>query len=294
VNVAVVTIVHARHEHLSRQARSLMAGTRAPDQYVVVAMNDSGVASRLGHGGLEPRVVDLTTGGAELPLASARNVGVQAAIDDGADALILLDVDCLAGRELVDGYVEALTTQPQTIWSGPVTYLPPATTSGYDLDRLTDIDDPHPARPAPAPGTFVHSADPDLFWSLSFAIHVETWRKVGGFCEDYAGYGGEDTDFARLATACGVPLGWAGTPRAYHQYHPGADPPVQHAESILRNARLFHRRWGTWPMEGWLEEFARLGLVARTSDGWIACRPPERQDVPAVRASPCATGVPKT
>ena len=43
---------------------------------------------------------------------------------------------------------------------------------------------------------------------------------------------------------------------------------MQHLESILRNATLFHRRWGEWPMPGWLEEFERQGLVSRTPTGW--------------------------
>ena len=61
---------------------------------------------------------------------------------------------------------------------------------------------------------------------------------------------------------------WTDDPVAYHQHHPTADPPVQHVESILRNAALFHRRWGTWPMRGWLEAFERQRLVVRGSRGW--------------------------
>jgi N-acetylglucosaminyl-diphospho-decaprenol L-rhamnosyltransferase len=274
VSVAVVTIAHRRHDHLRRQAASLMSGTRTPDHYIVVAMDDLGVASCLTEYEPGPVVVPLAAHGADLPLAAARNAGVRVAIAGGADTLILLDVDCLAGRDLVAGYVGSLEVEPQTIWSGPVTYLPPPPTAGYNLDRLSDVDDPHPARPRPAAGTLVRDADPDLFWSLSFALRAETWRTVGGFCEDYTGYGGEDTDFARLATARGVRLGWAGTPRAYHQYHPTTDPPVQHRESIVRNATLFHARWGTWPMQGWLEQLEHLGLVVRTSDGWISSTTP--------------------
>ena len=200
-------------------------------------------------------------------------MGVRRALDEGTDVVVLLDVDCLPGPDLVAGYVACVEREPQTIWSGPTTYLPPPPAAGYDLERLPELDAPHPARPAPPPGVLVHSADPDLFWSLSFAVSAETWDRIGGFCEDYHGYGGEDTDFARLAVARGVPFGWAGTPRAYHQFHETHDPPVQHWEAILRNATLFHARWGEWPMEGWLEEFERRGLVARTDTGW---RRPDR------------------
>ncbi len=268
MNVAVVTLVQGRAGHLRLQAGSLMSGSRAPDRYVVVAMDDPGASSCLPDMSLQPLVVDLPVEGPGLPLARARNVGVRQAVDDGAHVVIVLDVDCLAGPDLVAGYVEAVEAAPETIWSGPVTYLPPPPPGGYDVSQLPEQDDPHPARPAPPPGALAPGADPDLFWSLSFALTAQTWLRTGGFCEEYSGYGGEDTDFARLAVSRGVGFGWSGTPRAYHQYHPTADPPVQHVTSILRNATLFHRRWGTWPMGGWLEEFQRLGLIQPTAGGW--------------------------
>ncbi|WP_254552743.1 hypothetical protein [Kitasatospora sp. MMS16-BH015] len=36
---------------------------------------------------------------------------------------------------------------------------------------------------------------------------------------------------------------------------------MQHLDSILRNAAVFHHRWGWWPMEGWLRAFEDLGLA---------------------------------
>jgi GT2 family glycosyltransferase len=100
-----------------------------------------------------------------------------------------------------------------------------------------------------------------MFWSLSFATSASTWRRIGGFCEDYTGYGGEDTDFGQLARQAGVELCWVGDAWAFHQHHPKRSPPTEHLDDILRNAELFHRRWGWWPMEGWLAEFADAGLV---------------------------------
>ena len=107
-----------------------------------------------------------------------------------------------------------------------------------------------------------------MMLALSFAVAADTWQRLGGFCEEYAGYGGEDTDLARSARARGIGLGCVGGARAYHQHHPVSSPPVEHLDDILRNGRLFHERWGEWPMTGWLEEFERRGLIRREGGHW--------------------------
>lgn len=270
---AVVTLTHRRDEHLAAQHRALGLGSRLPDDYVVVAMDDDVPAREVG--GLSSRVLAVPrTPDGSLPLAAARNAGVAAALSRGADVVVLLDVDCLPGSDLVQAYTDVVCARPRWVWSGPVTYLPPPPREGYPShpDQLLAWDDPHPARPRPAPGELRHALDPDLFWSLSFALHRDAWRQVGGFCEDYRGYGAEDTDFARSAITHGVGLGTVGAARAYHQHHPVGSPPVEHLDDILRNGRLFHARWGEWPMTGWLEEMARAGLVARAGEHWVRVR----------------------
>lgn len=262
--VAVVTTVHGRHEHLARQARSLAAGGHRPD-HVLVAMGDPVLDGRRGQDGLH--VVAMDADPDALPLAAARNLGARTAIERGAETIVFLDVDCLAGADLVAGYDRTVARWPGTIWSGPVTYLPAGLTENQ-LARPWGLDDPHPARPSPEPGEVVHDAEADLFWSLSFAMDRRTWLRSGGFCERYVGYGGEDTDFAHQAAGRGLGFGWVGDARAYHQHHPTNDPPVQHLDAILANGALFHERWGRWPMVGWLEAFERLGLVERSAGTW--------------------------
>ncbi|WP_182526489.1 glycosyltransferase family 2 protein [Nocardioides dongkuii] len=266
--VAVVTIAHGRHAHLAAQHRSLAAGDRRPDDYVVVAMDDPGIRSCCVED-LRSRVVRVPTDPRGLPLARARNRGVRAALDAGADVVVCLDVDCLAGPGLVASYAERVDARPTTVWQGPVTYLQPHDGDGYPLDRLGELDDPHPARPAPVPGEVELDAAPELFWSLSFALSRTAWERSGGFCPEYVGYGAEDTDFGRTLVARGLTLAWDGAARAYHQHHAVSRPPVEHLDDILRNAATYHRRWGEWPMTGWLEEFERLGIAARRGERWV-------------------------
>lgn len=270
MTLAVVTIVHGRHEHLALQHAGLSRSTCPPDMHIVVAMDDLHVDEHLEPAPFPRTTVHVPRTDGRLPLARARNIGAQQAIADGATILVFLDVDCIPSPDLLAAY-EAAATHPATsrdLLCGPVTYLPPSPPDGYDLTTLDSLGEPHAARPLPPPGTVQRSKDDyDLFWSLSFALTSETWFDIGGFDEAYLGYGGEDTDFARRAQAAGTVLAWVRDAQAFHQHHPVSSPPVEHVVDIVRNATLFHQRWGTWCMEGWLDVFEKRGLARRTGDG---------------------------
>lgn len=266
MRVAVITIAHGRHAHWAMQ-RLALTRSRGADLQVLVAIEDSSFQADAA----EPELQIVSLGGdpERLPLAHARNAGATAALAAGAELLVFLDVDCIPAPGLVHGYHAAAVAERSSghLLCGPVTYLPAPGPEGYPLDALTAWDDPHDARPAPAPGQIVLGGPHELFWSLSFAVDAPTWQRIGGFDECYTGYGAEDTDFGQRARRAGVELAWVGSARAYHQYHPTADPPVQHLDDILRNGALFAKRWGWWPMGGWLDRFEGLGLVERDHDG---------------------------
>ena len=281
--VAVVTIVHGRHEHLERLLWGLGRQTRRPDVLVVVAMDDPEVErilqdDRLREPGDGParEVVCVATGrvGGSLPLAAARNLGVDTAEAAGTSHLVLLDVDCIPSPGLVERYT-SLLVRPEAprleVLAGEVAYLPPPPEGRdyreLDLDALSA---PHSGRPTLEADEMLVADDLRLFWSLSFATTTTTWRAVGGFDPAYVGYGGEDTDFGQRLAAAGATLTWAGGARAHHQHHPTQDPPTQHLHDIVSNANRFARRWGWWPMESWLDAFSRAGLVGRRPDGvWV-------------------------
>ena len=262
-----VTVVHDRPDHLRRQ--QLWLDRCAPGcSRVVVAMDDESVEATLES---VPALVVHVDGEADrLPVARARNVGAQRAVEAGADTLVFLDVDCIPTPDLVTMYAEHLGER--MLLSGPVTYLPEGVLPPDDADPAWFAANrrPHPARPDPPYGTVVTGADPDLFWSLSFAVTAATFEELGGFHEEYEGYGGEDTDLGWSARDAGMTLAWMGGADAFHQWHPVSDPPVEHVEDILRNGRIFFRRWGRWPMEGWLRALAELGMVQQQGDQWCA------------------------
>lgn len=273
MRTTVITLVAGRHAHLRLQLRGLTRSARTPDDHVVVSMGDPAVAPLIEAEGYPAHTVTLPAGG-PLSLSTARNVGAECALARGAELLVFLDVDCIPSAGLL-GLYERAASDPRhgsALLCGPVTYLPPPGPEGYDPARLERSVNPHPARPNPPAGTIRTGDEYDLFWSLSFAATRETWTAVGGFCTDYVGYGGEDTDFAQRAAHAGVGLRWVGGAHAFHQHHPVSDPPVEHLHEILHNAAVFHRRWGRWPMTGWLTRFAEAGLARydAAADRWVA------------------------
>ena len=280
--VAVITLVSGRAAHLLRQQQGLLAGHQIPDRYVVVTMDDPDAAEAVVRGPLagQCRIDVVSLGAADvaagLPLARARNLGAAAALEAGADTLVFLDVDCIPSPGLVSGYATAVAAQPRpALHCGVVRYLPPGALDGCPesgpLDATVLTAPPHPSRPAPVSGSHASLAW-ELFWSLSFAVAGPAWRRLGGFCPEYVGYGGEDTDFSLTAHTAGVDLSWTGGVDAYHQYHPTESPPVRHLSDILRNATVFHARWDRWPMLGWLTAFAERGLAHydAVGDRWLA------------------------
>ncbi len=282
--VAVVTIVRGRHAHLAGQVRGLRAQRRGPDVYVVVAIDDSGahdVARRLSPAEWDLRRPGTSLRDGRMPLSAARNLGASTAIGAGAEHLVFLDVDCVPDPGLVARYAEVLTGAPggrPEVLCGDVAYEQPQPPPGSGPGRRPRH---HPARPALPVGAIREADDMSLFWSLSFAVTARDFTGIGGFDEDYVGYGAEDTDFGQRLAHSGGRLLFVGGAGAVHQYHPSPSPPVQHVADIVRNANVFADKWGWWPMESWLEQFRDLGLVHRDPDGrWRADRAAARDATP--------------
>ncbi len=274
--VSVLTLVRNRATHLHKLVDGLARSDRLPDELVVVDMSDEPVA--IGTQSFAVRIDRFATTG--LPLAAARN---RAAALARHDRLVFLDVDCIPMSACIRLLSDALADQ-DALLCADVRYLGPgAVTTGWTEDDLLARGLAHPVRDFPTRG-IRQEHDPGLFWSLAFAIRRQRFETLGGFDESFVGYGGEDTDFGYRAARDGLPLLFVGGAIGCHQYHDSHDPPVQHVADIVRNARIFHARWGRWPMEGWLDAFAEMGLVGRADDGLTLRRLPSPKEREATRS----------
>lgn len=271
LDVSVLTLVKQRRGHLLALIEGLARCDPLPGELIVVVMDEDA---------FDPpatpfpiRVLHQPARG--LPLAAARNAAATAA---EFPSLLFLDVDCIPMQGLVGAMARHIARYDALI-SAEVHYLPAGVlTTPWDDVRMLGCAATHPVRLFPRRGV-VEAPSPGLFWSLAFGVSHARFKALGGFDERFIGYGGEDTDLAFRAARCGVAILFAGGPGALHQHHTNFNPPLQHFDEIIRNARVFYDIWSAWPMTGWLDQFAALGLIERTPSSLIWRRNPSALEI---------------
>lgn len=264
--LSVLTLVRGRAGHFENLVEGLRRSATPPDELVIIDMNDEPIPAP--DASFPVRVERLSA--PLLPLAAARNHAAALATQEN---LLFLDIDCIPARTLVSDTTAALRDHDALVCAD-VRYLGPGDARGaWRENDLIAAGAPHPARPFPASG-LVREPNPGLFWSLAFGVRRSGFEALGGFDEAFVGYGAEDTDLGFRAGKADMPLLLMAGPGAFHQHHPISDPPIEHLDDILRNAATFHAKWRTWPMEGWLRQFAALGLI-RFEGGRLKLNQPE-------------------
>ena len=192
-----------------------------------------------------------------FPLAAARN---KAATMATGDKLVFLDVDCIAQPELVGSFDHHLE-QEDALYQGSVRYLNADwQVEGWTYSSLAQDSDFNRLQGKTVNNRHKIPHPYELFWSLCFGISKQTFLQLGGFDDNYTGYGGEDTDFAFTARSHQLPL-YKVSALAYHQFHPAYSPPLNHLVEIVNNARVFERKWQILPMDKWLEQLQRGGYI---------------------------------
>ncbi|PZN97818.1 MAG: glycosyl transferase [Hyphomicrobiales bacterium] len=274
--ISVLTLVKNREAHLGNLVEGLRRSSTAPTELVIIDMSDQPVERPAAD--FPITLVRLDTDA--LPLARARNL---AAAHAGTDRLLFLDVDCIPGADLVSAMTNSLGGGDALICA-EVLYLSAhdAKNGCWSEHSLRASGMPHPVRSFPAAGR-ARETNYGLFWSLAFGVSRGAFDRAGGFDENFSGYGAEDTDFAFRAQKAGLDLFFLGGASAYHQHHGVVDPPLQHFADIIRNARRFYAKWNVWPMKGWLDAFADMGLVTWASGDLVVKRTPTRADIGKAR-----------
>ena len=249
MSFSVVTLVKGRKKQLENMLESIKRSTIVPSEIVIVWMEQETRNARVEDEDLNIKQLYLEKG--ELPLAKARNLGFE---NTTHERVIFLDVDCICSPTLLEGLLNGL--KDKTITSAYARYLPYIPLSGLytqiEQDALS-----HPKRAQLDANTPLPHKK---FWSLVFALRKDDFYVIGGFDEDFTGYGGEDTDFAERFNKQHFDFILIDD-EVLHQYHFKYSPPLNYLEAIVENANLFYHKHGYFPMYSWLQEFCKRSYV---------------------------------
>lgn len=278
---SVLVIVHGREGHLRRLLTGVDASLQRPTEVVVAYMDEPDPVPMECSVPLRTIHVSSAPGASGLPLAQARNAAAAAAT---TSRLVFLDVDSIPSARLFGTFLDALEEEPVLAMAEPRYLKGPLHPRQVVTEELLYAESvPHHTRKGlPQAATMARH---EMFWSLGFAMAAADFDRVGGFDVQYRGYGAEDTDFAFRVRDAGIPIRFITEP-VFHQHHGVHAPPLNHFSDIVANARRFHARWKVWPMEGWLKEFKRMGLISwlPTASELTVHRVPNQAEITAARS----------
>lgn len=243
---SVVTIVKNRTQQLANLINNLEQAERKPAELIVVWMAPPSDNSLIQspHFQIHHRFVTSE----DLPIAQARNKGFSSC---SHELIFHLDVDCLCHPAFFSHAIEQW--QPNKLYTAKVVQvkdLPEnANFSRVDQDKKQHVHGNH--QPIPANTAFRSSV---------FGISKADFTRIGGFDEQYHGFGIGDIDFATRSNVAGIELEILNFD-VYTQHRANYDYPINHLLDIVTNANVFHSKWGYYPATHWLAAFVKNGFV---------------------------------
>ncbi|MCM4154966.1 glycosyltransferase [Gramella sp. AN32] len=251
-NFSLITIVKGRQKHLQNLLEGVKRNSLQPKEIIIVTIDENFQLQQ--YKDLNIKTFRLEAASENIPLGEARNFGAGKAVHEH---LIFLDVDCIPSED----FFEKIITQGshvETLIMGTPRYLTKMVSVETPKKELLSLSHEHPARPKVPKLTT--TKDYMLFWSLAFYIPSGLFFELGGFDEDYKGYGAEDSDFGLKLQNSGKDF-YLSEAIVFHQQHAVYSPPVHQLDPIINNAQTFQKKWGRWVMENWLDDFQKLGLI---------------------------------
>ncbi|WP_175405153.1 glycosyltransferase family 2 protein [Salinimonas lutimaris] len=246
---SIVTIVKERSRQLASLVQSLEKTRLRPQELIVVWMTSPCDESLISSEAFSVQHRFLAN--ESVPVPRARNKGMAAC---STEQIIYLDVDCLCPPDLFESVLTEL--HDGQVVSTQVRFLPsPAQTQDYATARQHAVS-------APDAVELLHNQPVawSYFHTLLFAITKADFIRTGGFDESYHGVGVGDIDFAARCDELGFALVMLKND-VLHQFYPGVEPPVQQLFDIVNNATRYKQKWGEYPLQGWLQQFAQSGLI---------------------------------
>ncbi|MCK0112957.1 hypothetical protein MWU75_12480 [Ornithinimicrobium sp. F0845] len=265
---ALITTVRRQYDELVDQVSGFSLGVDVPDYHVVVGLADRAVTQGrlpITSDRWETLIAGLPTVKQQLPTAQALHLGIETAVEAGAELLVLVDVTCIPGPRFLEQVLDHLRQHPTdgtpTLWTSMVQRLPEAPPQGYEFTRLDEwSQSEHHPGPLP-PGLGDTPLDPDRFSSPVLIITAEDLASVGGLCPEYVGGLGHDSDLAAAVAAAGGQVRLVPGATAYRRHLPPEAPDALQVAVATRDAHLYRERWGRAPGAPWFTDLVEAGRI---------------------------------
>ncbi len=212
--VSVVVPCYGGQDQLDRVLEALAGQTHPGHRLeVIIADDGSPVAPDLSAAGaLDVQLVQQPDRG--FRAAAARNLGARAA---GGEVLLFLDQDTVPEPDYVAALAALPAIAPDAVVVGRRRH------ADFTVDPLIELTEPEWLRDGYRWSRNLLDADQRSYRyiiSAVFGLHRDLFAELGGFCEDFDGYGGEDWELAHRAWVAGALL--AHVPEAV-AWHDGPD-----------------------------------------------------------------------
>ncbi|HVS05602.1 MAG TPA: glycosyltransferase [Candidatus Dormibacteraeota bacterium] len=197
LKASVCIPTYNRRERVLAALRALDRQTIDPDRFEVIVLIDGATD------GTEAALAGLKPGYA-LRWSAQPNAGSSAARNAAArlarhEVIIFLDDDHVPVPELVAAHLEEHERNDDVIVQGCYPLAP-----GYD--RMGAALAYELARTRTLPASHRPNGSSWMLWAGNFSVRKQTFRRVGGFDEDFRAWGSEDTDFGLRLAALSIPL----------------------------------------------------------------------------------------
>ena len=243
---SVVTIVKNRTQQLANLINNLEAADAKPSELIIVWMTSPSDSSLIQseHFDIQHRFATSE----DLPIAQARNKGFMSC---SHEYIFHLDVDCLCPP---DFFADTLHHwQENRLYTAKVVQVESMQDdASYQQVKQADSQHIYDTQQAVPANT--------SFRSAVFAIRKTDFERVGGFDEQYHGFGIGDIDFVTRCDVAGLKLARLKT-QVFTQYRSNYQYPINHLLDIVTNANVFKHKWGYYPATHWLAAFVKNGFV---------------------------------
>ncbi|MFA4905252.1 MAG: glycosyltransferase family 2 protein [Candidatus Margulisiibacteriota bacterium] len=221
IKLSVVIGTYNQKEKLEKSLRSLFKQTMSPALYEIVVV-DSQSAD-----GTEEMVKALPVKylrQENLGRPGARNRGIAEA---KGEIILLTDADMLADINLLYEHLKAHEKHPAAAFEG-LTYnlLENKKTAPYIKEKLRS-------------GQKLKFS---YFLTGNLSIRKQTLLDIGGFDQDFAGYGWEDIELGYRLMKAGIPLYYLPSAVNFHDHPVAAEDMLKRKYHMGRSARIFYQK----------------------------------------------------